>query len=391
MGDGKSVAAAGLLWSPTVVVQGAKLGSKPTCPAAHHSSFKSNGPLLRENEGARFPGNNAGTCCFVIYLPPHLPGFQNCLLGKIHYEGNLRQFCTDCLGCRLKLKLSKLKLKLSKGAVIICMRPGSHAVKTLLRPINPEARLRWLFRQSRLPDTVPALFRDLQGANGMAWVSGVLARFRDIDFNGYRHCVSPNTPIEGVRNPARQYQSRDVKVGDNPTAQTLSFGKEIEEHTIQQGSVRVNNGMQQNVGELATQTSRYRKGNQGHRSERKRPIQVATNIIRPHSTETQYKASRVMKVNRRTYSKAKQPFGNTGVAENATGLICVRSRPEGPISWSEMGDGKSVAAAGLLWSPTVVVQGAKLGSKPTCQQPTIQVSSQTDHYEGERRREISRE
>ncbi|KAK6969408.1 hypothetical protein R3P38DRAFT_2814564 [Favolaschia claudopus] len=91
--------------------------------------------------------------------------------------------------------------------------------------------------------------------NHASQVSGVLARFRDIDFNGYRHCVSPNTPIEGVRNPARQYQSRDVKVGDNPTAQTLSFGKEIEEHTIQQGSVRVNNGMQQNVGELATQTS----------------------------------------------------------------------------------------------------------------------------------------
>ncbi|KAK6969403.1 hypothetical protein R3P38DRAFT_2814558 [Favolaschia claudopus] len=64
-----------------------------------------------------------------------------------------------------------------------------------------------------------------------------------------------------IRNPAGQHQSRDVKVGDNPTAQTLrlggptpptestkiqnffgSFGKEIEQHTIQQGSVRVNNG-----------------------------------------------------------------------------------------------------------------------------------------------------
>ncbi|KAK6981024.1 hypothetical protein R3P38DRAFT_2808794 [Favolaschia claudopus] len=50
---------------------------------------------------------------------------------------------------------------------------------------------------------------------------------------------------------ARQHQTRDVKVGDNPTARTLSFGKEIEEHAIQQGSVRVNNGMQQDVGELA--------------------------------------------------------------------------------------------------------------------------------------------
>ncbi|KAK6995863.1 hypothetical protein R3P38DRAFT_2800722 [Favolaschia claudopus] len=64
-----------------------------------------------------------------------------------------------------------------------------------------------------------------------------------------------NTATEQIRNPARQHQSRDVKVGDNPAAQTLSFGKEIEEHTIQQGSVRVNNGMQQSVGELATQTS----------------------------------------------------------------------------------------------------------------------------------------
>ncbi|KAK7007490.1 hypothetical protein R3P38DRAFT_3365808 [Favolaschia claudopus] len=75
-------------------------------------------------------------------------------------------------------------------------------------------------------------------------VSGVLARF------------------------TRQHQSRDVKVGDNPTARTLSFGKEIEEHAIQQGSVRVNNGMQQGIGELATHSwPLERKGNQGHRSE----------------------------------------------------------------------------------------------------------------------------
>ncbi|KAK6977418.1 hypothetical protein R3P38DRAFT_2810422 [Favolaschia claudopus] len=62
-------------------------------------------------------------------------------------------------------------------------------------------------------------------------------------------------PIEAIRNPARQHQSRDVKVGDNPTAQMLNFGKEIEEHTIQQGGARVNKGMQQDIGELATQTS----------------------------------------------------------------------------------------------------------------------------------------
>ncbi|KAK6981030.1 hypothetical protein R3P38DRAFT_2808800 [Favolaschia claudopus] len=79
---------------------------------------------------------------------------------------------------------------------------------------------------------------------------------------------NPNTPIEAIRNPARQDQSRDVKVGDNPRAQTLSFGKEIEEHTIQQGSVRVNNGKQQDIGELAAPSCPLeRKGNQGHRSE----------------------------------------------------------------------------------------------------------------------------
>ncbi|KAK6966602.1 hypothetical protein R3P38DRAFT_2815977 [Favolaschia claudopus] len=105
-------------------------------------------------------------------------------------------------------------------------------------------------------------------------VSGVLARFRDIDFNGYRHCVNPNTPIEAIRNPARQHQSRDVKVGDNPTARTLSFGKEIEEHAIQQGSARVNTGMQQDIGELAAHSCPLeRKGNQGHWSEGNRHTQ----------------------------------------------------------------------------------------------------------------------
>ncbi|KAK6966322.1 hypothetical protein R3P38DRAFT_2816442 [Favolaschia claudopus] len=91
-------------------------------------------------------------------------------------------------------------------------------------------------------------------------VPGVLERFRGINFNGYRHCIYPNTPIEAIRNPARQHQSSDVKVGDNPRARTLrkffrQLRNEIEEHTIQQGSARVNNGMQQNIGKLATQTS----------------------------------------------------------------------------------------------------------------------------------------
>ncbi|KAK6995890.1 hypothetical protein R3P38DRAFT_2800221 [Favolaschia claudopus] len=103
----------------------------------------------------------------------------------------------------------------------------------------------------------PLELKRLNGARRVDYhrVSGVLARFRDIDFNGYRHCLNPNTPIEAIRNPARQHQSRDVKVGDNPTARTLSFGKEIEEHAIQQGNVRVNNGMQQDIGELAAHSS----------------------------------------------------------------------------------------------------------------------------------------
>ncbi|KAK6966325.1 hypothetical protein R3P38DRAFT_2816438 [Favolaschia claudopus] len=86
-------------------------------------------------------------------------------------------------------------------------------------------------------------------------VPGVLERFRGINFNGYRHCIYPNTPIEAIRNPARQHQSSDVKVGDNPRARNVKLRNEIEEHTIQQGSARVNNGMQQNIGKLATQTS----------------------------------------------------------------------------------------------------------------------------------------
>ncbi|KAK7050785.1 hypothetical protein R3P38DRAFT_2764043 [Favolaschia claudopus] len=126
--------------------------------------------------------------------------------------------------------------------------------------------------------------------NGLqTMVSGVLARFRDIDFNGYRHCVNPNTPIEAIRNPGRQHQSRDVKVGNNPTARTF---KEIEEHAIQQGSVRVNNGIQQDIGELAAHSSPLeRKGNQGHRSQGKDVSKQQPTIIRPETTEPQYNTS----------------------------------------------------------------------------------------------------
>ncbi|KAK7050804.1 hypothetical protein R3P38DRAFT_2764059 [Favolaschia claudopus] len=115
-------------------------------------------------------------------------------------------------------------------------------------------------------------------------VSGVLARFRDIDFNGYRHC------LYGIQEG--QHQSRDVKVGNNPTARTLSFGKEIEEHAIQQGSVRVNNGIQQDIGELAAHSSPLeRKGNQGHRSQGKDVSKQQPTIIRPETTEPQYNTS----------------------------------------------------------------------------------------------------
>ncbi|KAK7046167.1 hypothetical protein R3P38DRAFT_2765043 [Favolaschia claudopus] len=64
----------------------------------------------------------------------------------------------------------------------------------------------------------------------------------------------------------------DVKVSDPtpPTESTKiqnffgSFGKEIKEHTIQQGSARVNTGMQQDVGELAAHSCPLeRQGNQG--------------------------------------------------------------------------------------------------------------------------------
>ncbi|KAK7017135.1 hypothetical protein R3P38DRAFT_2784828 [Favolaschia claudopus] len=74
------------------------------------------------------------------------------------------------------------------------------------------------------------------------------------------------------------------------------FGKEIEEHTIQQGSVRVNNGMQQDIGELAAHSCPLeRKGNQGHQSEGKRCIQVATSHYKARlHRDSQYKASRVI-------------------------------------------------------------------------------------------------
>ncbi|KAK6988210.1 hypothetical protein R3P38DRAFT_2804950 [Favolaschia claudopus] len=126
-------------------------------------------------------------------------------------------------------------------------------------------------------------------------------RFRDINLKWYRRCVN-DPPIKAIRNPASQYQSRDVKVGDNSTARMLGFGKEIEEHTIQQGSVRVNNAMQQDIGELAAHSCPLeRKGNQGHQCEGKRDC-----------TETQYKASRVITVNRRAHSETSYGNGELG-------------------------------------------------------------------------------
>ncbi|KAK6969314.1 hypothetical protein R3P38DRAFT_3380190 [Favolaschia claudopus] len=83
-------------------------------------------------------------------------------------------------------------------------------------------------------------------------------------------------------NLARQHQSRDVKVGDNPTARMLSFGKEIEEHTIQQGSVRVNNRMQQDIGELAAHSCPLeRKGNQGQNSTQYKQRHIVFKAAKP--------------------------------------------------------------------------------------------------------------
>ncbi|KAK7034445.1 hypothetical protein R3P38DRAFT_2772493 [Favolaschia claudopus] len=63
----------------------------------------------------------------------------------------------------------------------------------------------------------------------------------------------------------RQYQSTDVKVWDNYSARTLSFGKETAVQAIQQDNARVNTAMQQDIGELATQTSPLSQSTQaGH-------------------------------------------------------------------------------------------------------------------------------
>ncbi|KAK6995874.1 hypothetical protein R3P38DRAFT_3371645 [Favolaschia claudopus] len=71
----------------------------------------------------------------------------------------------------------------------------------------------------------------------------------------------------------RQYQSTDVKVWDNHTARTLSFGKETTDQAIQQGNARVSNGIQQDVGELAAHSCPLeRKGNPGAPSQRQQYI-----------------------------------------------------------------------------------------------------------------------
>ncbi|KAK7050784.1 hypothetical protein R3P38DRAFT_2764042 [Favolaschia claudopus] len=142
-------------------------------------------------------------------------------------------------------------------------------------------------------------------------VSGVLARFRDIDFNGYRHCVNPNTPIEAIRNPGRQHQSRDVKVGNNPTARTLrlatplarrnspkskNFSAASERKSKSTQSSKAVYGLttesSKTLGELAAHSSPLeRKGNQGHRSQGKDVSKQQPTIIRPETTEPQYNTS----------------------------------------------------------------------------------------------------
>ncbi|KAK7018117.1 hypothetical protein R3P38DRAFT_3200465 [Favolaschia claudopus] len=64
-----------------------------------------------------------------------------------------------------------------------------------------------------------------------------------------KHCDPSHTEC------TRQPPSTDVKVCDHTTTRTLSFGKETADQAIQQGNARVSNGIQQDIGELATQTS----------------------------------------------------------------------------------------------------------------------------------------
>ncbi|KAK7000511.1 hypothetical protein R3P38DRAFT_2797085 [Favolaschia claudopus] len=101
----------------------------------------------------------------------------------------------------------------------------------------------------------------------MTWMEHVQIRPKawspDI-YHSVKHCVQSHTEY------ARQPQSTDVKVCNNHTPQTLSFGKETADQAIQQGNARVSNGIQQDIGELATQTSpAFVKEIVGHRVNRR--------------------------------------------------------------------------------------------------------------------------
>ncbi|KAK6966764.1 hypothetical protein R3P38DRAFT_2815759 [Favolaschia claudopus] len=104
---------------------------------------------------------------------------------------------------------------------------GSVTANGLTGPVDVLYGLKWK-SQAKTGTLIAKLeLKRLNGARRVHYhrVNRTSQRFRDIDFNGYRHCVDPNTPIEAIRNPASQHQSRDVKVGDNPRARTLRVSK----------------------------------------------------------------------------------------------------------------------------------------------------------------------
>ncbi|KAK6981035.1 hypothetical protein R3P38DRAFT_2808805 [Favolaschia claudopus] len=199
-------------------------------------------------------------------------------------------------------------------------------------------------------------------------VSGVLARFRGIDFNGYRHCIE-GTSIEGLRsnqygiqqgNTRPETLSTDVKVSDPtpPTESTKiqnffgSFGKEIEEHAIQQGSVRVNNGMQQDVGELAAHSSPLeRKGNQGHRSQGRDVFKQQPTIIRPedHRASIQHFKQHRHSVKVKHYYKPSEAL--------PTARVIAMGQSLRHIPWNVEGNPESLATVTGNWAPNSLPKG----------------------------------
>ncbi|KAK6981031.1 hypothetical protein R3P38DRAFT_2808801 [Favolaschia claudopus] len=112
----------------------------------------------------------------------------------------------------------------------------------------------------QMPEQVSlTCYKDLDG-NRTAWTKTEYDSQSSTDCLGDRvaghltFATRPNTAFEAIRNTQGNPPSTDVKVRDNTTTRTLSFGKETTDQAIQQGNARVSNGIQQGIGELATQT-----------------------------------------------------------------------------------------------------------------------------------------